>query len=231
MKTVSIIVSCFNNSRAATHMSMLCLDHIRKFTDPPYELIVVDPIPKFLIRDDYHTLHLEDYPNSHWLKLNYDPGYTGGMNLGAELAHGEVLVFIQNDVFVREGWLKDMMWYIENAGLEAVWPDQVPRDRRYVLESYARPHNHPDAMKGGRDAGLLMITKEAFERTGRWNEQMSLLAEKDFFHRMSLAHVRAADTNKVFITHVMAATNLDLLDNDPDEYNRRMKADADKQNG
>lgn len=229
--TVSIIVSCFNNKKPQDHISMLCLDHIRKFTDLPYQLIVIDPISHVGIRDDYGTLKLDNPPESIWLKLDYDPGYTGGMNLAAKEATGDILVFIQNDVFIHEGWLKDLRFYIEVLGYEAVWPDQVPRDRQYVLDSYERDFDDPEALKGGRDAGLLMITKEAFERTGGWNEELGLLAEADFYKRMGNAGVKSTDTNKVFITHIMAGTNRQLLEDNPEEYNKKMEADAQKLNG
>ena len=230
MKTL-IIVSCFNNSRTTNHMSMLCLDHIRKFTDKgEYSLVVVDPITKFTIRDDYHTLDLEG-DDCCWLQTENDPGYTKGMNIGASFfVDHEILVFIQNDVFVREGWLRDLRWYIEN-GWEAVWPDQVPRDREYILNTYKRDMDDLESLKGGRDAGLLMITRKAFERTRGWNEKLGLLAESDFFQRMGKAGVKYTDTNKVLITHVMAATNLELMDKNPAEYDRRMKEDANKLNG
>ena len=223
---VSIICSTFNNTRTATHMSMLCLDHIRKFTDPPYQLIVIDPIPKFPIRDDYKTLQLENDPDTIWAKFPTDIGYTAGMNKGAELATGEVLVFIQNDVFVREGWLKDMLWYIETSRWDVVFPDQVPRTREYVEHSYLRQHDDLEAMRGGRDAGLMMITKSAFERCGGWNPEMTLLAERDFYERMDRVGLKWTDTNKVFITHIMAATNLERLDKNPQEYEERMSKDA-----
>ena len=145
--TVSIIVSCLNNSKTHCHMSMLCLDHIVKFTDPPYELIIVDPSPKESIRDDYKTLGLPQFKidppeygiktqeNVTWMKLKDDPGYTAGMNIAAKRAEGDVLVFIQNDVFVREGWLNGLLYYV-NKGFDVVYPDQAPRDRQYVLDSY-----------------------------------------------------------------------------------------------
>lgn len=209
-------------------MSMLCLDHIRKFTDPPYQLIVVDPIPKEPIRDDYGTLKLDNPPDSIHLKLDKDPGYTAGMNLGAKQTTGDVLVFIQNDVFVHEGWLPGLLQYIEQYNyVECVFPDQVPRDRQYVLDSYKRDPFDPESMEGGRDAGLLMITKAAFERTGGWNEKLGLLCDRDFYDRMNAAGVSWTDTNKTLITHVMAGTNRALLDENPEEYNKRMKHDAD----
>lgn len=227
---ISIIVSCFNNSKTACHMSMLCLDHIRKFTDPLYQLIVIDPIPKEPIRDDYKTLLLDNPPESIWLKLDKDPGYTGGMNLGASKATGDVLVFIQNDVFVYESWLPNMLYYIEEE-YECIFPDQVPRTREYVLASYHRSFLDPESMKGGRDAGLLMITKEAFNRIGGWNDKLGLLCDKDFYDRMYKNHIRWTDTNKVFISHIMAATNRMLLDKNPKEYDRRMRKDAKILNG
>lgn len=223
---VSCIVSCFNQKKPQDHYSMLCLDHIRKFTDPPYQLIVIDPCPKLPIRDDYKTLRLENDPDTIWLKPKKDPGYTKGMNMGAKRAKGDVLVFIQNDVFVHEGWLPNMLWYIEHGVAECVFPDQVPRDRQYVLESYKRKHDDSEAMKGGRDAGLLMITKDAFGRTGGWNEKLTILAEKDFYERMAKVNVRWTDTSKVFISHIMAGSNRQLLEDNPKEYNRRMKKDA-----
>lgn len=207
-------------------MSMLCLDHIRKFTDPPYQLIVIDPIPKEPIRDDYKTLGL-DAPDTLHEVFEYDPGYTGGMNFGASRATGDILVFIQNDVFVREGWLPDLLYYI-NQGFDAVFPDQVPRDREYVKSSYKRGFDDPETKKGGRDAGLIMITKKKFEKMGRWNEDLGILAEADFYKRLG---TNWTDTNKVFITHIMAATNRSLLDEDPKEYDKRMKHDADLLNG
>ena len=214
-------------------MSMLCLDHIRKFTDKPYELIIVDPIPKEPIRDDYHTLGLNpiDKDVTHLIFADKDPGYTGGMNAGTRIATGNVLVFIQNDVFVREGWLPDLLWYIKE-GYDVVWPDQVPRDREYIKASYRRSMDDPETLKGGRDAGLMMITKKAFDQIGGWNEKLGLLAEKDMMlNRIGKAGLKWCETNKVYITHIMAATNRDLLDKDPEEYNRRMEKDAKKLNG
>ena len=228
---VSIIVTCFNGSKVSKHMTMVCLDHIRKFTDEgDYELIVMDPTPKYPITDDYKTLLLDKKHNAKHMVLDKDIGYTACMNLGAREAKYPILVFLQNDVFVREGWLKDMLFYIKE-GWEAVFPDQVPRHRSYITESYKRPHDHLDSMTGGRDAGCLMITKEAFDRTGGWDEELSLLAERDFYQRMGKGGVRWTDTNKVFITHIMAGTNMQLLVEDPKEYDKRMKADGDKLNG
>lgn len=210
---------------------MLCLDHIRKFTDPDdYELIVIDPYPVHQITDGYKTLRLEEDENTTWVKEfpdGKDPGYTGGMNYGAGIAKYDILVFIQNDVFVREDWLGDLKYYIEKENYDCVFPDQVPRSREYVIKSYDLPPYVDDAKKGGRDAGLMMVTKKSFKEIGGWNKDLGLLAERDFYERYK---GKWTDTNRVLITHIMAGTNVALLDSDPDEYNRRMDNDAKKLN-
>ena len=221
-KLTSIIVSSLNNTRFSCHMTMQCLANITKFTNPEeYELILIDPDPKYPVRDDYKVLKIDK-----WLKLKPDPGYTAGMNLGVKESEGDYLVFIQNDVFVHEGWLPSLRQYLETGDCDVVFPDQVPRNRQYVLETYKRNPFDPESMKGGRDAGLLMITRRGFLLTEGWNEKLGFLCDKDFYDRMHKADLRWTDTNKIIITHIMAATNLQLMEEKPKEYDRRMARDA-----
>lgn len=221
MKT-SIIVTAYIQHRYQAHMTMTCLGNVTKFTDTKdYELILVSDSEKFPVRDDYHVLKIDKYIKTE------GKSYTQAMNLGAKEATGDVLVFLQNDVFVNEGWLTDLRFYLDALNYEVVFPDQVPRSRQYIKDSYLRDFDHQDALKGGRDAGLMMITKEAFDKVGGWNEDLTLLAERDFYERMGKENIRWTDTNKVLITHIMAGTNLTRLDQKPEEYDTMMKKDAD----
>ena len=208
-------------------MTMTSIDCITKYTSPDeYELIVVDPEPSEPIRDDYKTLKIDKH-----LQPNPDPGYTACMNLGAKEAKGDYLVFIQNDVFVHEGWLPGLRQYLESGNWDMVFPDQVPRTREFVLESYKRDPFEPESLKGSRDEGLLIITREMFEKMGGYNEELSLLQARDFYDRFSSAGGRWTDTNKVLITHIMGATNWRLQHDNPEEYDRKMGKDARILNG
>lgn len=219
---VSIVLTCYIQEKYQAHMTMLALDCISKYTEPwDYELILMSDSEKFPVRNDYKTLKID-----HYIKTEGE-SYTQAMNHGARIAKGDVLVFIQNDVFVNEGWLEDLLYYIEVMDFEVVFPDQVPRDREYIKESYKLEFDDPKAMKGGRDAGLMMITREAFNRTGGWNEELTLLCERDFYERMAANDIKWTDTRKVQINHIMAATNLHRLDTNPKEYDDMMKHDAD----
>ena len=215
-------MNCWNQTRTHAHMSMAAVANITKFTDPEdYELILIDNEPKWPIRDDYHVLKIDKH-----IINEKDMGYTGSFNYGAKIAIGDYLVFIQNDVFVHEGWLPGLRYIIE-CGWDMVFPDQVPRSREYVKATYDKDPLDPDSLTGGRDAGLLMCTKESFKKTGGWDSSLGLLAERDFFERFIGSWT---DTNKVIITHITAATNMDLLERDSDEYDRRMEKDASKLN-
>src|SRR3990167_11286650 len=109
---VSIIFCLFDFSRTLRHMTMASLANIRRFTDDEdYELILVDNVPVFPIRDDYFVLRLEDMK----IKTNKkDHGYYKSLNEGAKLAKGKYLCFIQPDVFVHEGWLDGLCHYLDN---------------------------------------------------------------------------------------------------------------------
>lgn len=197
-------MQCFDFNRALRNMTIASLTDIRRFTpEGVYEIIVVDNTPKFPLRDGYEVLNIEKYIE----QKQYDLGCFASYNKGAVIAEGDVLVFIQNDVFVREGWLSAMRYYIDNNLADVVYPDQVPRNRKSVEKSYSlRPE---EAMFGGRDAGMMMITKEGFDKTGGWDKRIkaSVIGWKQMFRSIDKAGLRWTDTCKTFITHIAGGTN------------------------
>ena len=216
----SVIVTAYNQTPFQAHMTMSAIANVTRYTNTEdYELILMSDSEKFPVRDDYHVLKIDKY-----IKTEGE-SYTQAMNHGAKEAKGKYLVFLQNDVFVWENWLPDLRDYLEMEIADCVIPDQCPRDRDFVLKSYEM--NHVEAMQyGSRDAGLLMITRKAFDKTGGWNENLTLLCEKDFYQRMAQKGVRQIDTCRVMISHIMAATNLDRFHTKPEEYNKMMEHDA-----
>ena len=214
----SIIMNAYIKSPMVAQMTMASLANIRRYTGQPYELIVVDNEPLFPIRDEYKVLKIDKY-----IKNEKDIGCYASYNLGVSQADpdSKYFVFIQNDVFVFEGWMEGLRKYLENNLADVVFPDQVPRDREYVLNSYNLAWDSVEAMKGSRDAGLMMMTRRAFEIVGGWPEGLktAIIAEKHMYDRIGRAGLRWADTNKVMITHIMAATNLIRLHENPQDYN------------
>lgn len=211
----SIILNCYDVDMVQRHQTMACLAAIRKFTDPPYEIIVVDNEPVHRIRDEYGVLaplNVIETP----LKTVYE-----SYNMGAAAAKTDFFFFIQNDVYVHEKTLNRLMKYLKKY--DVVFPQQIPISREDVKQIY-KTLTGRDTHVGGRDAGLLGITRAAFEKSGGWDERFhNLLGEAAFYSRIDSAGLSWTDRTTAFITHIMAGNN---LRKEAGLYNEEMEHDA-----
>ena len=204
--TFTIIVVGYHQTAVSAHMTMACLANITKYTNPDdYELILVEDIPKVNIRDDFHVLKID----RHIILDEYTP-FSQKVNLAAKEAKGEYLAIIQNDCFVWEGWLEAAKYYLD-SGIEALVPDQIPRTRQYILESYDMTLDQGLDM-GYRDACMMILTKRAFNRAKGYNPDMTVLVEGDFYERLRLSGTEIHTTNKIQVTHITLATHYQDMD-------------------
>lgn len=212
----SVILNAYDTDKAQRHMTMACLAAIRKFTDMPYEIIVVDNAKQWEIRDEYGVLNIDqkiEVP----LTTVYD-----SYNIGARVANGNVLMFIQSDVFVHERTLNKLYEYV-SVNWDMAFPQQVPISRQDV-EAIYEIEDGGDTHIGARDAGLVAIRRDAFERTGGWDGRFrNLLGEAAFYSRCDDVSVRWTDRTNALITHIMAGNNLRKTE---DLYNEEMDYDA-----
>lgn len=217
MKKFSIILNTYDTDRAQRHMTIACIGEIVRFTDGPFELIVVDNEPQWAIRDDYKV-----FPKYMYIKVDPKKTVYESYNIGAEKATTDILMFIQNDVFVHERTLNKLAKYLEEWDM--AFPQQIELSREDVKEVYKVEDGGMTDI-GWRDAGLLAITREAFDRTGGWDgEFRNLLGEKAFYERCHKAGVDWTDRTNVFITHIKAGNN---LKKEAGLYNEEMDHDVD----
>lgn len=196
-------------------MTMACLAAIRKFTDHPYEIIVVDNVPKFPIRDEYKVLEPYTYIVNEENKTVYE-----SYNQGAAAAKYNYFVFIQSDVFCHERTINKLVKYLEQY--DVAFPQQVPISREDAI-GVSQTKDGDIAHIGGRDAGMLAITRKAFERAGGWDGRFkNLLGEAAFYKRIDNAGLTWTSQTNAFITHIMAGNN---LQKDPDFYDSEMLFD------
>lgn len=213
---ISIILNTYSPKKNQRHMDMACLAAIRKFTDPEYEIIVVDNEPVFPIRDDYKVLEpytLIENQNNETVYHSY--------NQGAEAAKGDKLMFIQSDVYVHERTINKLAVYLDKW--DVAFPQQIEMSRDQIKKIYAIPDGEPSGV-GWRDAGLLAITREAFDKTGGWPDNFqNLLGEAAFYSRIADANLTWTDQTNAIITHIMAGHN---LGKDQEVYDAEMAHDA-----
>lgn len=212
----SVILNAYDTDMAQRHQTMACLAAIRKFTDGEYEIIVIDNEPIARIRDEYQVLA----PYTH-VEVTPKETVYASYNRGAQLAQSDFLFFIQSDVFVHERTLNKLVSYLQN--FEMVFPQQIPISRADVQQIYLLSDGEL-AQIGQRDAGLLGIRREAFNRVGGWDDRFhNLLGEAAFYSRCDDSGTSWVDRTNAFITHIMAGNN---LRKDAILYNKEMAHDA-----
>ena len=195
----SIIIAPFDNHVILRRMTRACLGNIAKYTDDEdYELIVVDQGSITELQDRYHTT---EHVDKHIIAG--DIGMSQAMNLGAKEATGKYICFMHNDVFVPEGWLTTMRGFLENPkyNYRVVMPHQGKTTRQMMKEFEKK-----DNPRGNDDAGLMLMYKEDFDKTGGWNERFPNIYQ-DLAFRQKLVPPTCY-TAKCVITHLCGMTVL-----------------------
>jgi len=218
----SIIYCLFDFTRILRHMSMASVSNIRRFTDQPYELIIIDNVPKFPFRDDYKVLDMDQMT---FIINKKDKGYYGSLNQGAKLAKGEYLCFIQPDVFVHEGWLTNAIWYLDH-GYDVVFPDQFPQTRKYIKRAYEM--SFEEATKwGGREAGCVIMTRKIFDKVGGWDDRLfNEFGEAAMYIRLGKVGANWTSSCKSLITHITAGTRYTMWDENEKQHIADMSRDG-----
>jgi GT2 family glycosyltransferase len=122
----SIVMLSWN----APDFTKLAVESIRAVTRYPHEIIVVDN------GSDEPTLRVLDALEAdHGVRVvrnGRNLGFGGGMNVGMAHARGDVVVILNNDVIVTEGWLEDMIGALEmrrTVGCTAPRSNQVASEQ------------------------------------------------------------------------------------------------------
>ena len=213
---ISVILNAYDITRVQRHMTQQCMACIRKYTDGPYELIIIDNDPTLEFYREYET-HLPEIYYEATPKLNVYEAY----NLGAALASGDKLMFIQNDVFVHERTIDKLAAYLDEW--DVAFPQQYPITRAEMSAVLSTPDGQKTVV-GQRDAGLLAITREAFDKSGGWDDRYhNLLGEAAYYSKIDAAGLSWTDQTNAVVTHIMAANN---LAKDTELYNKEMEHDA-----
>ena len=192
----SIIVVAWDLNRIQRQITSACLGNISKYTDrEDYEFIFIDQCNKKENLDNRHNvIDIDKY-----IKLANNIGMSAAMNLGYKNSNSDYkyICFMHNDVFVPDNWLKKMVEIAEKTG-QAVMPCQGHIDRNYVKKAYIE-----ESFRSNDDAGMILMTKEAFKKTGGWDERFKTIYQ-DVPMRMRIGSFVC--TNQVIITHIGAVS-------------------------
>lgn len=132
---VSIIIPTKDKS---TYLQR-CITSIQELTVyPNYEFIIMDSGSQEAITRQYYS-HISQDPNIHIAHYSGEFNFSGALNMGAVHAHGDILLFLNNDTEVIDGeWLEELVCWAERpqvgiVGAKLLYPDRTIQHAGIVL--------------------------------------------------------------------------------------------------
>ncbi len=230
---ISIVLLTYNYPE----LVRLCLDHIRRYADVPYELIVVD--------NGSEPELLEYLQSQDDIKLICNPenvGIARGYNQGAEIADGNYILLMNCYSLLSENCLKSMLGCIQNENNCAIVGPvsnnvsghqniQIPYQDIGELKDFVRQnrnYNRGSTKQVFRLLGhCMLIKKEVMEEVGGFDEYFGLetYEDDDLCLRVINQNYSLYIALDAFVHYI---NPLLLPDADKDGYFKRLKENRQK---
>lgn len=140
--SASIVILAWN----AWKHTYSCLESLRPTLRPGDQVVVVDNGST-----DVTAVELAKYPWIEVLSNKVNRGFAVGCNQGAAVARGDVLVFLNNDTVVFEGWLDELLSPFDDPQIGAVGPRSNRVSGHQLIQDV--PY-HAEDMASARDFAI-----------------------------------------------------------------------------
>ncbi|MGG5255315.1 glycosyltransferase, partial [Neobacillus sp. SM06] len=209
-----------------------CVESIRKYTHKnEYELIVVDNYSV-----DGTVEWLKEQSDIKCIFNEINAGFPKGCNQGIEIATGDNILLLNNDVIVTENWLQNLVTALySEPTIGAVGPvtnsaayySTIPVSFRTLdeMQSFAKNYNITDSNEWEERVKLIgfcmLIKREVIEKVGLLDEIFSPgnFEDDDYSFRIQLAGYKLLICKDTFIYHYGSQSWRDK----PDEYYNLLK--------
>lgn len=194
----SIIICAHNHLE---DLSIPCLDHVLGGTSYPYELILIDDGSKDGTASYFGTLTPKAY------KQSKRRGVAKARNLGLQNAQGDLIITLDNDVFVPPGWLNILAEESQkqNVGIVAAIPSNES-DRLNAKRSLDGLIDFPHV-----SGACMAVTRECFDLVGFFDQNLINSGEDtDYCYRALMAGLRVTSTPRLVVPHLAGSTRKDL---------------------
>jgi hypothetical protein len=218
---VSIIILNFNGSGYTER----CLRSVLKTIYSPFEVILVDNAStdnSFKAVSEVFALN----PRLVLLQSERNLGFAGGNNLGASIAKGKYLVFLNNDTEIRPDWLNDIVKVMESdpmvgavqskllsydtisfdgcGDFVTIFGDSFPRGR---FEKDVGQYDNVEEVFAARGAAMT-VRRDLFKTVGYFDEKFFLTCEDtDLCWRIRLSGAKILYVPKSVVYHAISSSS------------------------
>lgn len=214
-KVCSIVILSYNQ----VEFTKNCLDSIRRNTNAPYEVIIIDN------NSNEETIqYLREQEDIILIENKENKGFAGGSNQGMKIASGEYILLLNNDTIVTKGYLENMIKLLESdseigivgpitnntIGKQKIQVD-IPYENIDEIEVYGEKisKSNQKAERSVRLIGFCMLLKKEFTKEiGIFDEGFRIgnYEDEDLCIRTLLARKKLYICNTSFVYHYKRAS-------------------------
>lgn len=185
---ISVVVTYLPISKKIDDMTLKCVDLIYKNTSNQYDITIVS---NGVLKENFLSRLEHD---CEILESTHNEGNANAWDRGVRNSKNNIIILMDNDVFVQKDWDKEMVDTLHNDAVGVVFPFSVLGTKDYRSKVY----------RGRKDGFCFGITKEVYNRAGpflkdqpfhSYYEDDAFFAEVQF--KMGLKLV-ACENSKVF---------------------------------
>jgi len=191
---VSIIIPHWNGIDVLSE----CLDSLKQCTFDSFEIIIVDNASSDGSQDWIKTNH----PDVILLENDKNYGYAGGCNRGAQIAKGDLLLFLNNDTIQATDWLQPLVTQMdENKSLAACQPKILNYYKRDVFDYAGGAGGNMDIFCFPFARGRVFLNQEIdsgqFDNNEKcfWASGTAMMVRKEAF-------IQSGEFDEVFFAHM-----------------------------
>lgn len=219
MKKVSIIIVNWNGK----HHLEKCLPSLEKITYSNYEVILVDNASS----DESVSFVKSKYPSIKIIQNDKNYGFAKGNNIGFKQAHGEYILFLNNDTQVTKDFLDNLVAVLgsdrELGGVQAkvlsmTDPTRLDSVGAFLtntgflyhygyLQKDNKKYDKPIYLYTAKGACML-FRKDVIDQVGLFDDEFfAYFEETDFCHRVWLAGYKIKYVPDAVIYHQIGGTS------------------------
>jgi glycosyltransferase involved in cell wall biosynthesis len=211
MNFISVIIPVYNGGKTLG----LCLKSIYNSSYPNFECIVVDD------HSTDNTAKIAESFDTKIIRLDRQHGAAYARNRGAELAKGEIFLFIDSDVTIYPDSLeivvKTFEEYREISALFGSYDDQPGHlnflsQYRNLLHHYIHQTSLEDASTFWTGCGA--IKREVFFKVCKFNENCRMMEDIELGYKLKAENYKIRLTKQLIVKHFKHYSFLNLIKSD-----------------